>query len=229
VVTAGTGRAANLKLRVPIAVRMRTILFTGYEPYGRERYNPTGVLARAFNGHRIGGVRIRGVQIPVAVESAGPRLRKLIHEVQPAGVLATGVAPGRSHISVERVALNVLDFRIPDNRGRTYRDEAIRRDGPAAYFSTLPVRRILAALRKEGIPTEMSNTAGTYLCNFAMYTVLDALAAGGHAVPAGFIHVPQTPEATVDRPGQPSMDLATTRRALEVAIREVARGSRQGR
>jgi pyroglutamyl-peptidase len=201
----------------------RTILLTGYEPYGREAYNPTGVIARSLDGKRIGGARVRGVQIPVAVESAGPRLRRLVHDLEPDGVLSTGVAPGRSHVSVERVGLNVLDFRIADNRGRRYRDEPIRAGGPAAYFSTLPVRRILAAYREAGIPAELSNTAGTYLCNFAMYTVLDALAADGRGIPAGFIHVPQTPDASMDRPGQPSMDLATTRRAVEIALREVAR------
>jgi pyroglutamyl-peptidase len=200
----------------------RTVLLTGYEPYGKEAYNPTGILARSLDGRRVGGARIRGVQIPVAVEAAGPRLRRLLRDLDPDGVLSTGVAPGRSHVSVERVALNVLDFRIPDNRGRRYRDRAIRSGGPAAYFSTLPVRRILAAYRRAQIPGELSNTAGTYLCNFAMYTVLDALASSGRDVPAGFIHVPQTPEASLDRPGQPSMDLATTRRAIEIALAEIA-------
>ena len=201
----------------------RTILLTGYEPYGREAYNPTGVIARSLDGRRIGGARIRGVQIPVAVESAGPRLRRLVRDLEPYGVLSTGVAPGRSHVSVERVALKVLDFRIPDNRGRKYRDKPIHAGGPAAYFSTLPVRRILAAYRAAGVPAELSNTAGTYLCNFAMFTVLDALATSRRKAPAGFIHVPQTPEASRDRPGQPSMDLATTRRAVVIALREIAR------
>lgn len=200
----------------------RTVLLTGYEPYGKEAYNPTGVLARSLDGRRIGGARIRGVQIPVAVEAAGARLRRLLRDLALDGVLSTGVAPGRSHVSVERVALNVLDFRIPDNRGRRYRDRAIRSGGPAAYFSTLPVRRILAAYRRAGIPAELSNTAGTYLCNFAMYTVLDALASSDRDVPAGFIHVPQIPAASLDRPGQPSMDFATTRRAIEIALAEIA-------
>ncbi|HEV8595937.1 MAG TPA: pyroglutamyl-peptidase I [Thermoplasmata archaeon] len=207
----------------------RTILLTGYEPYGREAFNPTGEIARALDGHRIGGARVRGVRIPVAVEPAGPRLRKLLAALKPDGVLSTGVAPGRSTVSVERVALNVLDFRIADNRGRRYRDRPIRKGGPDAYFSTLPVRPILAALRRAGIPAELSNTAGTYLCNFAMYTVLDALAVDGRRVPAGFIHVPQTPEASLDRPGQPSMALPTIRRAIEIALHQIAAARRQRR
>jgi pyroglutamyl-peptidase len=200
----------------------RTILLTGYSPYrNAPDYNPTGVLARELDGRRVGGARIHGAQIPVAVEDAGPALRRLLDRVNPDGALAMGVAPGRPVLSVERVALNVLDFTVPDNRGRRYRDQPIRRGGPAAYFSTLPVRKILVALRKEGIPAELSDTAGTYLCNFAMFTLLDAFAADGKEGPAGFIHVPQVPAASLDKPGQPSMDYATIRRGILVALGEI--------
>ncbi len=220
--------AANLKPRVPIAVLVRAILLTGYSPYRDAAYNPTGVLARRFDGRRIGGFRIRGVQIPVAVEAAGPKLRGLIRRERPNAVLSLGVAPGRSAVSVERVALNVLDFRIPDNQGQKYRDRPIREGGPAAYFSTLPVRPILAALKEARIPAEVSNTAGTYLCNFAMYTVLDEVAQNGGRAPTGFIHVPQVPEESLDRPSQPSMALATTQRAIEIALRETSARAREG-
>jgi len=112
---------------------VRTILLTGYSPYrNAPDYNPTGVLARELNGRRVGGFRIRGVQIPVAVQDAGPVLRRLLDRVRPDAALAMGVAPGRSVISVERVALNVLDFSLSDNRGRRYRDRPIRRGGPDA-------------------------------------------------------------------------------------------------
>ncbi len=201
---------------------VRTILLTGYNPYrNAPDYNPTGVLARELNGHRIGTARIVGAQIPVAVEDAGPALRRLLDRANPDAALAMGVAPGRSALNVERVAVNVLDFSVPDNRGRRYRDRPIRRGGPAAYLSTLPVRRILAALRKEKIPAELSDTAGTYLCNFAMFTLLDAFAADGKTGPAGFIHVPQVPEASLDKPGQPSMDYATIRRGILIALRVI--------
>ncbi len=204
----------------------RTILLTGYNPYANAPdYNPTGVLARELNGHRIGSARVIGAQIPVAVEDAGPRLRRLLGRTHPNAALAMGVAPGRSGLSVERVAVNVLDFRVPDNRGRKYRDRPIRRGGPDAYLSTLPIRRILAALRKERIPAELSDTAGTYLCNFAMYTLLDAFAADNRPGPAGFIHVPQVPEASLDKPGQPSMDYATIRRGILVALREIEKAT----
>ncbi|HYM40751.1 MAG TPA: pyroglutamyl-peptidase I [Thermoplasmata archaeon] len=204
----------------------RTILLTGYNPYtNAPEFNPTGVLARELDGRRIGGARIVGAQIPVAVEAAGRALRRLIDRANPDAALAMGVAPGRPVLSVERVALNLLDFTVPDNRGRRYRDRPIRAGGPAAYLSTLPVRRILAALRTEGVPAELSNTAGTYLCNFAMFTLLDAFAAEGKKGPAGFIHVPQVPEASLDKPGQPSMDFATIRRGILVALREIEKAT----
>ena len=201
----------------------RTILLTGYNPYANApEFNPTGVLARELNGRRVGRVRIVGAQIPVAVEDAAPRFRRLLSRVEPDAALAMGVAPGRPALSVERVALNILDFSIPDDRGRRYLDRPIRKGGPAAYLSTLPIRGILASLRKEKIPAELSNTAGTYLCNFAMYTLLDAFAVRGDPGPAGFIHVPQVPEASIGRPGQPSMAYATIRRGILVALREIA-------
>ncbi len=200
----------------------RTILLTGYNPYANAPdYNPTGVLARELDGRRIGTARVVGAQIPVAVEDAGPRLRRLLDRTCPDAALAMGVAPGRPALSVERVALNVLDFSVPDNRGRRYRDRPIRLTGPAAYLSTLPIRPILAALKKEKVPAELSNTAGTYLCNFAMYTLLDAFALQGNPGPAGFIHVPQVPEASVDPPGQPSMEYATIRRGILIALGEI--------
>lgn len=206
----------------------RTILLTGYNPYANApEYNPTGVLARELNGRRIGGARVRGVQIPVAVEDAGPVLHRLLDRVRPDAALAMGVAPRRPVINVERVAVNVLDFSVPDNRGRRYRDRPIRPGGPAAYLSTLPVRKILAAIRKQRIPAELSDTAGTYLCNFAMYTLLDGFATRGLDGPAGFIHVPQVPEASLDPAGQPSMDYATTRRGILAALREIEAAMRR--
>ncbi len=202
----------------------RTILLTGYNPYrNAPDYNPTGVLARELDGQKVGSARITGRQIPVAVEDAGPQLRRLLARIHPDAALAMGVAPGRPTISVERVAVNVLDFRVPDNHGRRYRDRPIRRGGPAAYLSTLPVRPILAALRRAKVPAELSDTAGTYLCNFAMYTLLDGFALAGNPGPAGFIHVPQVPEASLDKPGQPSMDYATIRRGILVALAEIER------
>ena len=200
----------------------RTILLTGYNPYrNAPDYNPTGALARELDGRKIGGAHVVGRQLPVAVEDAGPQLRRLLARVDPDAALAMGVAPGRPAMSVERVAVNVLDFRVPDNRGRRYRDRPIRRGGPDAYLSTLPVRAILAALRREKIPAELSDTAGTYLCNFAMYTLLDGFSLAEKGGPAGFIHVPQVPEASLDNPDQPSMDYATTRRGVLVALGEI--------
>ena len=204
----------------------RAALLTGYGPYGRERSNPSGIVARRLDGRVVGGFRVQGVQIPVAVTQAGPSLERLLESVEPSVALATGVAPGRSTLSVERVALNVLDFSSPDNRGRRYRDRPIRKDGPAAYLSTLPVRPILRALRQAGIPATLSNSAGTYLCNFAMYTLLDGFARRGWGGPAGFVHLPQTPEESVRRSGQPSMSLDVLERGILLALAEAVRAAR---
>ena len=177
--------------------------------------------AARLDGRAVGGARIVGAQIPVAVKDAGPRLRRLLERTRPDAAVAMGVAPGRPVLSVERVALNVLDCSVPDNRGRRYRDRPIRPGGPAAYLSTLPIRPILSALRREKVPAELSNSAGTYLCNFAMFTLLDAFAADGKKGPAGFIHIPQVPEASLDKSGQPSMDYVTIRRGILVALQEI--------
>ena len=206
----------------------RTILLTGYNPYpGAPEYNPSGAVAQELDGRHIDGFRIRGAEIPVAVSDAGPALSRLLDRTKPDAALAMGVAPGRSSLNVERVAVNVLDFRVPDNRGRRYQDRPIRKGGPAAYFSTLPVRPILASLKKAGIPAVLSDTAGTYLCNFAMYTLLDGFATRGWTGPVGFIHVPQVPEVTVKTPNQASMDYATIRRGILIALEAIASSTRR--
>ncbi|HEY7588895.1 MAG TPA: pyroglutamyl-peptidase I [Thermoplasmata archaeon] len=205
---------------------VRTILLTGYSPYrNAPDLNPSGVLARKLNGRRVSGFRVHGTQIPVAVEDAARSLRRLLDGVKPDAALALGVAPGRSAISVERVALNVLDFRIPDNRGKRHRDRPIRKEGPAAYFSTLPVRSILLALKRAGIPAELSSTAGTYLCNFAMYTLLDGFSMRGWKGPVGFIHIPQVPEASLEEPVKPSMDYRIAERAVLIALGVIAKAT----
>jgi pyroglutamyl-peptidase len=125
-------------------------------------------------------------------------------------------------VSLERVAVNVMDYQIPDAAGDIKQDEACVPGGPAAYWSTLPLRAILAELAAEGIPAHVSYTAGTYLCNFTMYTTLHALAARGRDLPAGFIHVPLLP-AMVAAHGleEPSMDLGVMMRALDVVLRVI--------
>ena len=130
---------------------------------------------------------------------------KALEEAHPAAVLCLGEATRRPAISIERVAVNLLDFRIPDNAGAQITDQPIREDGPAAYFSTLPVRALLNALHGSKLPAELSLTAGSYLCNQIFYTLMHALAAQGSKVTAGFIHLPALPEqaAKMEPPALP--------------------------
>lgn len=197
----------------------KKLLLTGFEPFGKEKINPSGLAVRELNGNRISGVAIVGVELPVAFQKAGKLLQQSIHEVRPVAVISSGVAAGRSQISLERVAINVMDAPRGDNEGRKPRDEPILRDAPAAYFSTLPIRSIVRDLTRAGIPAAISNTAGTHLCNYSMYAGLHYVASENLRIPCGFIHLPQTPDQVVRRHGMPSMSLDTIVQALEIAAK----------
>lgn len=199
------------------------VLVTGFEPFGPHASNPSEALAKAVDGREVGGCAVRGVVLPVHHAEAGRRVERLLDELDPAAVLHLGLASGRARIGVERVAVNVMDYELPDAAGFRAAGQPCAPGGPAAYFSTLPLDAVLAALAAEGIPAYVSHTAGTYLCNQTMYTTLHALARRGRPVPAGFVHVPLTP-GMVAATGldQPSMDLALMVRAVEVTLAVVA-------
>ena len=151
-------------------------------------------------------------------------MERLLAELDPMAVVHLGLAEGRARIGLERVAINMLDYPIPDAGGYRAVEELCVVGGPAAYLSTLPLRSILAALTREGIPAFISNNAGTYLCNHVLYATLHHLAERGRPVPAGFIHLPFLPSmvAAHDR-DEPSMDLSTMIRAVEVVLPMLAR------
>jgi pyroglutamyl-peptidase len=156
---------------------------------------------------------------------AGPQVARLVEETAPLAIVHLGLAAGRARLALERVAVNVMDFDTPDNAGFHAHGEPCVPGGPAAYFATLPLAAILAALVAEGIPAYVSNTAGTYLCNQTLYGTLHLLAARRLPARAGFIHLPLLP-AMVAASGleQPSMDPGTMVRAVEIALGVVARG-----
>lgn len=173
-----------------------------------------------LNGRSILGAKVVGAELPVIFGDAYDVLREKIDEVKPIAIISSGVAAGRAEISVERVAINVMDTKtIPDNKGKKPRDEPIIEKGPAAYFTTLPFRKIVKDLTKAGIPAIVSNTAGTHLCNYAMYVGLHHVATKDLEIPSGFIHVPQTPDQIAGRRDMPSMSLDLTVKALEIAVR----------
>jgi len=178
----------------------RHLLLTGFEPFDGDPVNPSGEVAKHLDGRVIGDCVVRSAILPVQHEAAR-------------AVVATRLdAPGL-------VAVNVMDYSRPDAHGQVLRGVACADDGPAAYFSTLPLRAMLAALTAEGIPAAISNTAGTYLCNDISYTTLHVLAGRGLAIPTGFIHLPFLPSmVSAHELEEPSMDLPLMVRAVEIAL-----------
>jgi len=200
----------------------KTILLTGFEPFGGDALNPSQEIVRALNGETIGAHRIVGAVLPVAFAKAPPMIDALIAHHRPEIVLALGLAGGRGELSFERVAINLVDARIADNDGAQPIDEPVIDDAPPAYFSTLPVKAIVADLRARGIPAGLSLSAGTFVCNQVFFALAHRLAALAPRSRGGFLHVPWLPEQAARHPGQPSMALATmvdgVRAALACAI-----------
>ncbi|OOG45986.1 pyroglutamyl-peptidase I [Rhodanobacter sp. C01] len=194
------------------------ILLTGFDPFGGESINPSWEAVRALHGKRIGGHRIVSLQLPTEFAGSLRMLRTAVRELTPAILLGVGQAGGRSQLSIERVAINLQDARIPDNANALPIDEPVIAGAPAAYFSTLPIKAMLAALHAQGLPAEISNSAGTYVCNHIAYAMLH-LVARKRGVRAGFIHIPYLPAQAAQRHGSPSMALADVARGLEIALR----------
>src|SRR5688572_19678270 len=196
------------------------VLVTGFEPFAGDTANPSQELAKTMDGRAVGPHAVRSLVLPVEHEATGEIMRAPLDAPGLTAVIHLGLAAGRARLSLERIAVNVMDYRIPDARGALRQDEACAADGPAAYASTLPLRAILQELTGEGIPAHLSYTAGTYLCNYTLYTTLHALAVSGRAIPAGFIHLPLSPAMVAARGlEEPSMDLGIMLRALEIVLR----------
>ncbi|HET7126052.1 MAG TPA: pyroglutamyl-peptidase I [Lysobacter sp.] len=190
-----------------------TLLLTGFDPFDRAKSNPSWDGASALDGRIVGGHRIVARQLPTEFDASLRALRTAIRETEPALVVCLGLAGGRAGLSLERVAINVDDARIPDNAGAQPVDAKIVVRGPAAYFSTLPIKAMLAALQKHGIPAQVSQTAGTYVCNHVFYGLMHALRRKP-GVRGGFIHVPNA-----GRGGMPLDDIVE---GLQIALRVAA-------
>lgn len=195
-----------------------TILLTGFAPFDGQPTNPSWEAVRALHGKRIAGHRTITRCLPVAFGVSLKQLRAALRETSPALVVCVGLAGGRERISLERIAINVDDARIPDNNGDQPIDEAVVADGPAAYFSTLPIKSMLAGLRDSGFPVEVSQTAGTYVCNHVFYGLMHALR-NRRRIRAGFIHIPYSPEMAAAIPDAPGLATGTVVDALRLALR----------
>lgn len=199
-----------------------TVLVTGFEPFGGGRINPSAEIARRLDGTRIGRCRVVGAVLPCVFGASQMELRRQIRSSKPRLVICLGQAGGRAEITPERVAINVDDARIPDNAGAQPVDVPVVRGAPTAYWSTLPIKAIVAGLRAKGIPGAVSQTAGTFVCNHVFFGLMHALRRRP-GVHGGFIHVPWLPEQAP--PGQPFMalDVMTQAVGLTVAITLKAR------
>lgn len=164
------------------------ILVTGFEPFGGDAENPSGDVACALDGRIVSGSSVRGAVLSCVFGQSLAELRSLLEREQPSLVICLGMAASRNCLSLERVAINVDDARIPDNAGLSPVDEEIVAGGPVGYWSTLPVKAIRAAWEAAGLPAEISQTAGTFVCNHVFYGLMHSLA--GAQGRGGFIHVP---------------------------------------
>lgn len=194
---------------------MKKILLTAFEPFGGEVLNPALEIAKIIATRAL-DAEIHTVTVPVTFrEAAQTVLDALSYETFDA-VVMLGQAGGRNTVTVERIAINIDDARIPDNIGDQPIDTPIIPDGPAAIFASLPIKKMVAAMQEAGTSASVSNSSGTFVCNHLMYRVLHHL--NGSGIPAGFIHVPYLPEQVADRPNVPSMSLRDMVKGIEAAL-----------
>lgn len=199
---------------------MKKLLLTAFTPFDGEKINPALEAVKLVKD-RIGNLLIVKLEVPTVFGKSIDTVREAIEREKPDFVLSIGQAGGRAEICPERVAINLDDARIPDNEGNQPIDEPIFPDGENAYFSTLPVKAMVEAIRKEGLPSSLSNSAGTYVCNHLMYGVLYYLDKRP-VIKAGFIHVPYIPEQTKNKKEMPALELSEIVRGLESAITAIA-------
>jgi pyroglutamyl-peptidase len=217
---------------------MLRILLTGFEPFGGQTLNPSWEVARALNGVSLPGAQVTdpvtyqvtdpvtaenraevtAVQLPCVFAQALPALQQALAAHRPDIVLALGQAEGRCDFSIERVALNVIDARMPDNAGQQPVDVPVIAEGPAAYFSTLPIKTLVAGLQAAGFPASVSQTAGTFVCNQVFYALQHALAGQGRC--SGFMHLPLLPEQAAhwQGPNLPSWPVSTQVAGVQKAL-----------
>lgn len=196
------------------------VLITGFDPFGGEKINPAWEAVKALPDN-IDGIEAVKLQIPTVFKKSAKKLFENIDSVKPDVVICVGQAGGRYEFSVERVAINVDDGRIPDNDGYQPVDSPVFEDGENAYFSTLPIKAIVEEVKKVGIPSAVSNTAGTYVCNHIMYSLLYYLNKNNLNIKGGFIHVPFIPEQVVEKKNTPYMELTRITKALEISIKAI--------
>ena len=196
------------------------ILLTAFDPFGGERINPAQEVAAALP-ERIGGAEIVKLWIPTVFGKASEMITRAMDELRPDAVISLGQAGGRKAVTPERIAINWMDARIPDNAGHQPKEQFIEAGGPDGCFSTLPVEAMAAAIREIGLPGEISLSAGSFVCNEVMYRVLRHAAMAMPDTHCGFIHIPFLPEQVREKPDMPCLSLEDMVRALTAALEVV--------
>lgn len=200
---------------------MNKLLLTGFEPFLHYTLNPTAEIVRELNGRTIRKYEVCGKVLPVQFAKTWEQCLMHLENEKPDAVMLLGLAAGRNKITPERVTINCADGEA-DNEGVAKQDEKIQSDGPAAYFNTLPIRTFCEVLLKKGYPAAISNTAGTYLCNYLMYQTLHYLEQANSKVPAGFIHLPASHDLAVEAGNMPSWSQRDLTDAIVCLIDDLA-------
>jgi len=194
----------------------KIVLLTGFSPFGGSNINPSYEACKMLDEKSINGYKIVAAEIKLEYMTIKPSIEKLLDQYQPMVAICTGQS-GRAKISIERVAINIADSTMAYNCGYKPQDEPLEPDGPVGYFSTLPIKKILQNLKKNKIPVEISNSAGTFGCNQLFYHLMHHINQKGYNTLAGFIHVPSAPEQVVEK-NLPSMCIELSAKASRIAI-----------
>lgn len=198
---------------------MKIILITGFEPFGGEVINPSWELAQRLDNLQIANYSVVSRQLSCAFDLAAEQLAEYLEEFQPVIVLNIGQAGGRQNISLEKVAINLIDARIADNLGNQPIDEVISQNGATAYFTNLPLKAISYELTQNGIPNAISYSAGSFVCNYVFYQLMELIERRNLAIQGGFIHIPYLPEQVVNLASQPSMGMETLLKGIELILK----------
>ena len=200
------------------------ILVTGFDPFGGEPINPAIESVKRLPDN-IAGAEIIKLEIPTVRKKSLEKIEKAINEHNPDVILSIGQAGGRFDISIERIGINLDDFRIPDNEGNQIIDEPIFPDGENSYFVKLPVKAMVQNVQKNNIPASVSYTAGTFVCNHVLYGVMYLIEKKYKGKKSGFIHIPFLPQQVVDKKNMPSMELDTIVKGLTAAIEAIVKNN----
>ena len=204
--------------------KIMKILVTGFDPFGGEPINPAIESVKRLPDN-IAGAEIIKLEIPTVRKKSLEKIEKAINEHNPDVILSIGQAGGRFDISIERIGINLDDFRIPDNEGNQIIDEPIFPDGENSYFVKLPVKAMVQNVQKNNIPASVSYTAGTFVCNHVLYGVLYLIEKKYKGKKSGFIHIPFLPQQVVDKRNTPSMELNTIVKGLTAAIEAIVKNN----